>query len=79
MSLMDGAGGITAGTCPGQERGWTSHREEAGQVRARDPFFLEAEDQGVLWLGGWAVQSAPGSEVGCGGPTASEGLFSANC
>lgn len=56
-----------AGTCPRQERPWASHHEETGQVRARDPFFLEAEDQEVLWMGR-PIQSAPRLEVGCGGP-----------
>lgn len=61
--LLDGAGSIiTAGTCPGQERRGTAHPEEAEQVRARDPFFLEADDQRG------AIQSAPGLKVGCGGP-----------
>lgn len=60
--LLDGAG-----TCPRQERPWTSHHEEAaGHVRARDPFFLEAEDQGVLWVGR-PIQAAPELEEGCGG------------
>jgi len=70
--LLAGAGGIPAGTCQRQEGRGTSHREEAGQVRAGDPLSLEAEGQGVIQAPPSVPtqlvhsQSAPGLNGGCG-------------
>lgn len=71
--LLACAAGIPAGTSQRQEGKGTSHGEEVGQVRARDPLSLEAENQGELWAPPFLLiqfihsQSAPGLNGGCGG------------
>lgn len=73
VMLLNGAGSITAGTCPRQERRWAAHHEEA----ARDPVSLEAEDQGCHGPPFCAPPVSSRVEGGLCCPT--EGLLSAKC